>query len=210
MFYSALCPPIRRLGSLNSLDLRKIPDGKQSMDTIREWTWYACKDLRFSVPPPSFEYNAYFIPDFMATCTLAYDLDFNNAVVYVPEMRVCHYEERLPSCLTRDGKYSIVRDFVQFLQYKSPYALHAGYNFMQYVRQCVHDQTTHIASRFQLCPRQQTALRFERILRPFRTPLRLIHCGASCSVQRQHYKRDFTPKLAHPHFSSAPYDGQEN
>src|SRR5882757_9734497 len=85
MFYSALCPPIRKFGSLISLDLRRIPDGEQNMHFIREWTWYACKDLNFNSPPPLLEYNDHFIPDFMATCTLAYDLDFDKAVVYVPE-----------------------------------------------------------------------------------------------------------------------------
>ncbi|KAF9647525.1 hypothetical protein BDM02DRAFT_3187952 [Thelephora ganbajun] len=132
MFYSALCPPIRKLGSLNNLDLRRIPEGEQVMYIIQEWTWYACKDLKMGSPPPSLEYNDHFIPDFMATCTLAYDLDFTNAVVYVPEMRVFHLKKR-PSCLIRDGGYSIVYDFVTFLQYKSRQSLRAGCDFMRHV-----------------------------------------------------------------------------
>ena len=124
---------MRKLGSLNSLDLRKIQDGEQDMYIIQEWTWYACKDLKFTGSPSPFsEYNVHFIPDFMATCTLAYDLDFKNAVGYVPEMFV-YYSRKRPSCLIRDGRFSVVHDFVTFLEYKSPWSLRLGYNFMQYV-----------------------------------------------------------------------------
>ena len=143
MFYSALCPPIRKLGSLNSLDLRKIPDGAQNMYFIREWTWYAYKDIEFSSSPVP-KYNDHFISDFMATCTLAYDLDFDKAVDYVRETWLDRSKE-LPSCLIRDGRYSIVRDFMTFLEYKSPHALSAGCEFMRCVRQCVHEQTTYNA-----------------------------------------------------------------
>jgi len=114
------------------------------MYIVREWTWYACKDLKFNLPPPSFGYNDHFIPDFMATCTLAYDLDINEAMVYVPETQVYHSKKRPPPCLIRDGGYSIVQDFVRFLQYKSPWSLRAGYNFMQYVWQGVHERISYI------------------------------------------------------------------
>ena len=143
MFHSALCPPIRKLGSLNSLDLRKIPDGAQSMHIIREWTWYAYKDIKFSSPPPALKYNDHFIPDFTTTCTLAHDLDFANAVDYVRETPLCRSRER-PSCLIRDGRYSIVHDLVIFLEYRFWYALRSGYNFMRYVRQCVYEQIARI------------------------------------------------------------------
>lgn len=116
------------------------------MYIIREWTWYAYKDLQLSSPPPASKYNDHFIPDFTTTCTLAYDLDFRNAVDYVPETRLYYSEER-PSCLTRDGRYSIVHDFVAFLKYESPFALRKGYEFMRYVRQCSHEQTIRITPR---------------------------------------------------------------
>ena len=138
MFYSAVCPPIRGLGSINNLDLRKIQDGAQTMHVIREWTWYAYKDIKFSSPPPALRYNEHFISDFMTTCTLAYDLDFDKAVDYVCETWWYRSRER-PSCLTRDGRYSIVCDFVRFLEYKTPYALRSGYEFMRYVQQCIHE-----------------------------------------------------------------------
>lgn len=100
------------------------------MHVIREWTWYAYNDLNMTSPPSSSGYNDYFIPDFMAACTLVYDLDFANAVVNIPETGVYKSKER-PPCLTRDGGYSIVRDFVLFLQYSSPWSLRFGYNFMR-------------------------------------------------------------------------------
>ena len=143
MFHSAVCPSIRKLGSLNSLDLRKIQDGAQCMHIIREWTWYACKDIEFSSPPPASRYNDYFIPDFMTTCTLAFDLDFDHAVDYVCETWWYRSRDR-PPCLTRDGMYSIVFDFVRFLKYESPYALRAGYEFMRYVQQCIYEQIARI------------------------------------------------------------------
>jgi hypothetical protein len=130
MFYSALCPPIRSFGSLNSLDLRRIQDGEQNMHIIREWTWYAYNDLDMASPPPSSWYNNDFIPDFMATCTLVHDLDFDNAVANIPETGVYSSKEQ-PSCLIRDGRFFIVRDLVLFLQYKSPWSLRRGYNFMR-------------------------------------------------------------------------------
>lgn len=137
MFYAALCPPIRKLGSLNSLDLGRIPDGTQNMYIVREWTWYAYKDIKFSSPSSISRYNDHFVPDFTTTCTLAHDLDFGNAVDYVRETRLYRSSER-PSCLTRDGTYSIVHDFVTFLQYKSPYALRKGHEFMRYAPHYVH------------------------------------------------------------------------
>ena len=130
MFYLALCPPIRRFGSLNSLDLRKIQDGERDMHIIREWTWYAYNDLNMTFPSLSSGYNNHFIPDFMATCTLVHDLDFDNAVINIPETGVYNSKEK-PSCLIRDGRFFIVRDLALFLQYKSPWSLRFGYNFMR-------------------------------------------------------------------------------
>lgn len=142
MFYLALCPPIRKLGSLNSLDLRRIPDGEQNMHIIREWTWYAYNDLDMTSPPPLSGYNDHFIPDFMAACTLVHDLDFANAVVNIRETGLYNSEKR-PSCLIRDGPYFVVRDLVLFLQYKLRGSLHFGYNFMRYVRECTHGGISH-------------------------------------------------------------------
>ena len=100
------------------------------MHIVREWTWYACKDLNMTPPHSPSVYNDRFIPDFMATCALAHDLDFANAAVYVPEMGVYRFGER-PPCLIRDGRYFVVHDFVTFLQYKLPWSLRAGHNFMR-------------------------------------------------------------------------------
>ena len=130
MFYLALSPPIRKLGSINSLDLRKIPDGEQNMHIVREWTWYACNDLNMTTPPPFPGYNIHFIPEFMATCTLVHDLDFANALINIPETGVYRSKER-PPCLVREGGYFIVRDFLLFLRYESPWSLRFGYHFMR-------------------------------------------------------------------------------
>lgn len=81
-------------------------------------------------PHLSSVYNDYFVSDFMATCALAHDLDFTNAAVYVPELGIYRPGER-PPCLIRDDRYFVVHDFVMFLQYKSPWSLRAGYNFMR-------------------------------------------------------------------------------
>jgi len=139
MFYSALFPPIRKLGSLKSLDLRRFQDGEQNLHIIREWTWYAYKDINFGSSPPALRYNDHFIPDFMTTCTLAHDLDFGKAVDYVRETQLYLSEER-PACLTRDGGYSVVHDLVAFLRYETPYALRKGHEFMRYVWQRVREK----------------------------------------------------------------------
>ena len=153
MFYSALFPPIRKLGSLNSLDLRRIPDVEQNMHIIREWIWYAYKDLKSGSSPPALRYNVHFIPDFTTTCTLAHDLDFGNAVDYVRETQLYLSEER-PACLTRDGVYSVVHDLVAFLRYESPYALRKGHEFMRYVWQHLREKAARITHPPQTCPLQ--------------------------------------------------------
>ena len=102
------------------------------MHIIREWTWYAYKDIEFGSPPQTLRYNDHFIPDFMTTCTLVHELDFGNAVDYVRETQLYRAKER-PACLTRDGVYSVVHDLVAFLRYESPYALRKGHEFMRYV-----------------------------------------------------------------------------
>ena len=100
------------------------------MHIIREWAWYAYNDLDMTFSPPSSWYNHRFIPEFMATCTLVHDLDFDNAVVTIPETGVYNPKEK-PSCLIRNGGYFIVRDLALFLKYKSRRSLHFGYNFMR-------------------------------------------------------------------------------
>ena len=100
------------------------------MHLVREWIWYAFKDIKMtSLHPPSV-YNDHFIPDFMATCTLAHDLDFTKAVDYVPEMEV-YCPKVPPPCLIRDGRFYIVRDFVMFHRYESPWSLRYGCYFMR-------------------------------------------------------------------------------
>lgn len=129
VLYSILHPPLPKLGSIATLNLGNTPESMEGLRVLREWVWQACNKLSFSTPLPRIQYIETFIPEFMSVCTMAYDLDFERAEVYVPRTRMCGDGE-WPLRLTRPGlrgeKHFIVRDFVLFLQGGPPHSLILG------------------------------------------------------------------------------------
>lgn len=136
VLYSALHPPLQRLGSIATLDLGDTPETTEGFRVLREWVWQACDRLRFSTLPPQVQYINTFIPQFMPLCTMAYDFDFERARAYVPRTRMCG-DGRWPLCLTRPGladdRHFVVRDFVQFLRGDVHHSLILGTLYLRWV-----------------------------------------------------------------------------
>lgn len=68
----------------------------------------------------------------MVACTLAFDLDRENARYLVPSTRM-HRWNLWPRCLVREGGYFIVRDFVAFAKGEVDEMLTLGYLFLRYI-----------------------------------------------------------------------------
>lgn len=129
--YSALHPPLHRLGSHANLDPTRMPEGVDGFRIVREWVRFACDGLKYSSKPPELVYNEHFGPQFMVACTLAFDLDRENARYLVPGTRM-HRWSIWPRCLVREGGFFVVRDFVAFARGEVDGALALGYFFLRY------------------------------------------------------------------------------
>ena len=99
---------------------------------VREWVRFVCDGLKYSSNPPELVYNEHFGPQFMVACTLAFDLDRENARYLVPGTRM-HRWNLWPRRLVREGGYFIVRDFVAFAKGDLDQTLTLGYFFLRYV-----------------------------------------------------------------------------
>jgi len=121
ILYSALHPPFRALGSFANLDKTNIPNGATGFKIVREWVKSACYDPNYkSVPVDrSMEW-------FMVLCTLAFDLDRENAQSFVPytPLYTSMYEE---------GDL-IVQNFVTFSDAKKNRSLTCGSSCLRCVR----------------------------------------------------------------------------
>lgn len=132
--YSALHPPLHRLGSCANLDLTRIPEAAGGFRIVRYWVWFVCDRLGLWHNPslPDLVYNEYFGPQFMVACTLAFDLDRENAKAYLPRTRM-HRWNLWPHCLVREGGHFVVREFTIFARGEADNALTLGSLFLQYV-----------------------------------------------------------------------------
>ena len=68
----------------------------------------------------------------MVACTLAFDLDRENARYLIPGTRMYRWN-LWPRCLVREGGHFIVRDFVAFARGEVDQTLTLGYSFLWYV-----------------------------------------------------------------------------
>jgi len=68
----------------------------------------------------------------MAACTLAFDLDRENARILIPGTPM-HRWTQWPRCLTREGGHSVVRDFIAFAKAEADDSLASGYFFLRCV-----------------------------------------------------------------------------
>ena len=66
-----------------NLDIGNMPGGAR---VVREWAEYVCCDPKYNdVPEPTDRFKHWF----MVACTLAFDLDRENAWEFVPNTRMC-------------------------------------------------------------------------------------------------------------------------
>jgi len=129
ILYSALHPPIQRLGSPANLDLASTAEGAGGFRIVREWVRCVCHGLRYNFPGPVDRFGQWF----MVACTLAFDLDRENAPSFVPRTPV--YSSTLwPQTLFRGEGSFIVRDFVSFLTAKGFHSLAFGSLYLRCVR----------------------------------------------------------------------------
>jgi hypothetical protein len=133
ILYSALHPPLHRLGSHANLDLTSVPEAANGFRVVREWVRFVCGELKYSSKPPDLVYIEHFGPQFMVACTLAFDLDRENARYFVPHTRMYRWN-LWPRCLVREGGYFVVRDFVAFAKGEADDSLRLGFFFLRYVR----------------------------------------------------------------------------
>ena len=113
--YSALHPPSQRLGSLANLNIDNIPDGAHGLRVVREWVRYVCCDPKYNdVLEPTDRFKHWF----MVACTLAFDLDRENAWEFVPSTRMCK-KTLWPQTLSREEVDPTAQESVAFVTAES-------------------------------------------------------------------------------------------
>lgn len=126
MLYSALHPSFHRLGSFANLDISRIPEGDDCFRIVQEWVRDACNDLN-DVSSKSVDRSR---QQFVVACTLAFDLDRENALSFV--YRAPMYKSgRWPQSPFREAGKLIVQDLVAFLIAKDRLSLTFGLSYLR-------------------------------------------------------------------------------
>jgi len=127
-FYSALHPPFQTLGSFANLDIGGIPEAADGFRIVREWVQYTCLDLQDIPSGPVDRFRQWFT----VACTLAFDLDRENAQAFVPCAPM--YESTLwPQSPSSEVGVLVVQDFVEFLTAKAYHSLDSGLSYLRWV-----------------------------------------------------------------------------
>ena len=132
VLYSALHPPSQRLGSFANLDVDSIPGGADGLRVVREWAQDVCHELGYDrdsqAPIDRFRQS------FMVACTLALDLDRENARDFVPRLPMYKSKETplWPQSLLR-GEDFIMEDFVGFITAEARGLLTFGSSYLRCV-----------------------------------------------------------------------------
>ena len=133
--YSALHPPSQRLGSFANLNIASIPGGDEGFRIVREWVQDVCRELGYKLPEPVDRSRQWF----MIACTLAFDLDREDAWDYVPRMPM--YKPTLwPQSLSNREVDFFEQDFVAFVTAEGYDLLTFGSSYLRCVQQ---DTQTH-------------------------------------------------------------------
>ena len=94
-----------------NLDIANIPDGADGLRVVGEWAQYVCCDPKFNdVSEPTDRVKQWF----MVACTLAFDLDRDDAWEFVPYTRMCK-KTLWPRSLSREKVDPTDQDFVAFV-----------------------------------------------------------------------------------------------
>ena len=110
ILYSALHPPLQRLGSFANLEVARIPEGADGFKIVREWVEDVCCDLGYNKSGPADRSRQWF----MVACTLTLDLDRENALDFVPYLPMYRSTLCPQSVYCGEGEL-IVEDFVAFI-----------------------------------------------------------------------------------------------
>ena len=147
---------------------------------VREWVWFLCDGLQHSSSPPDLVYNEYFTPQFMVGCTLAFDLDRENAMDYVPRTRMYRWN-LWPRSLVREGGHFVVREFVTFARGEAYNSLNLGSLFLRYVWQR-RDPPNSSPIYPQSSPSEEAARGAESSVRSCRKAVGVVHYGLQSSL----------------------------
>jgi hypothetical protein len=119
------------LGSLANLDINNVPDGAEGLKIVRKWVQDACCDPKYNAPEPTDRDR--FEQWFTVACTLAFDLDRDNARDFVPRTRAFGGIS-WPLPLSRKKVDSTAQDFLAFLTAEAHDSLSSGSSYLRCVR----------------------------------------------------------------------------
>jgi len=103
------------LGSLANVDIENVTGGAGGLQVVREWVQYVCCDPKYNdVLEPTDRFKHWF----MVACTLAFDLDRDNAWEYVPYTQMCR-KTLWPRSLSREKVDLDEQEFVAFVTAES-------------------------------------------------------------------------------------------
>lgn len=118
-----------RLGSLANLDVASLPKGDDSFRIVRERLRYVCYELEYNSLGPVDHFGQWF----MVVCTLAFDIDRENARHFVPRAPMCG-STLWPGSPSRGEGSFIVQDFIAFVTAKAHHSLAFGSLYLRCVR----------------------------------------------------------------------------
>ena len=127
ILHSALHPPFQKLGSHANINIDSIPEAVDGFRIAREWVRHVCRDLSCGPPGPVNQFGQWF----MVACTLAFDLDKENARDFVPRKPIYRLTQ-WPRSLFR-GESFIGQDLITFLTADADYSLTSGSSYLRCV-----------------------------------------------------------------------------
>jgi hypothetical protein len=117
---------------LGNVDIDELPNGADGLRIVREWVQYVCCDPKYNdVPEPTDRFRQCF----MVACTLAFDLDREDAWDFVPYTQMCK-KTLWPQPLrrAREEVDPTAQDFVAFVTAESYDLLTFGSEYLRCVR----------------------------------------------------------------------------
>jgi len=128
--YSALHPPLQRLGSFANFDVASLPEEADGFRVAQEWAQDVCSDLGHDPQKPLDRFRQ----RFMTACTLAFDLDTENSRDYIPRLPM-YGSKQTPlwlRSLSQEGIF-IKQDFVGFITAEACNLLTFGSSYLRCV-----------------------------------------------------------------------------
>ena len=128
MLYSALHPPFQRPGSRANIDIADISEAADGFRVAREWVRHVCHDLSYGPPKMMNRFEQWFT----VACTLAFELDRENARGFVPH-RPMYRLGQWPRSLFREQGDFVGLDLIAFFTAEAYGSLTSGSLYLQCV-----------------------------------------------------------------------------